>query len=87
MSIEFLKFKRKLCESMGNKAALMSIPRVIANMWSEYDEVEFTFYGDYILVKPVMPEPENSLGCVDPDSEENRRASVEIMDIGDRNDK
>jgi hypothetical protein len=48
-----LTFRRKLCKSEGIKAALISFPRPIARAWSEFTEIDLTYYGDYIIVKPV----------------------------------
>jgi|APFre7841882654_1041346.scaffolds.fasta_scaffold311802_2 hypothetical protein len=58
MSIEFLRFRRKLCESEGNKSSLMSIPRLIANMWKDYDEIEFIFDGERLIGVPVEKDEE-----------------------------
>jgi len=49
-----LRFLRKLVESNGNKAALMSIPRPIAQAWSAsgYDSLEMLFDGNRLVITP-----------------------------------
>ncbi len=48
-----LTFKRRLTKSVDNKAALISIPRPVANAWKEFDRIEFTFDGECLTVKPI----------------------------------
>jgi hypothetical protein len=50
-----LRFLRKLCDrSTANKAALMSIPRPIAQAWSEagFNCLEMLFDGDKLVITP-----------------------------------
>jgi len=50
-----LRFLRKLCDkSEANKAALMSIPRPIAQAWAEsgFNCLEMLFDGDTLLITP-----------------------------------
>ena len=50
-----LRFLRKLCDkSEANKAALMAIPRPIAQAWSEagFNCLEMLFDGDTLLITP-----------------------------------
>ena len=52
----FIKFMRKLCNrSEGNKAALLSIPRPIAQAWSDadYNTLEMLFDGDKLVIVPI----------------------------------
>ena len=50
-----LRFLRKLCDrSTANKAALMAIPRPIAQAWSEagFNCLEMLFDGDKLVITP-----------------------------------
>ena len=50
-----LRFLRKLCDkSTANKAALMAIPRPIAQAWAEsgFDCLEMRFDGDKLVITP-----------------------------------
>ena len=50
-----LRFLRKLCDkSEANKAALMSIPRPIAQAWAEsgFNCLEMLFDGDKLVITP-----------------------------------
>jgi hypothetical protein len=50
-----LRFLRKLCDkSEANKAALMAIPRPIAQAWSEagFNCLEMLFDGDKLVITP-----------------------------------
>ena len=50
-----LRFLRKLCDkSEANKAALMSIPRPIAQAWSEagFNCLEMIFDGNRLIISP-----------------------------------
>lgn len=48
-----LKFKRKLSKSLENRAAVVSIPRSIANAWAQYESVDLIFDGDCLVIKPI----------------------------------
>ena len=48
-----LKFKRRFSQSVGNKAAVITVPRVIAQLWEQYSMVEITFDGERLLVTPA----------------------------------
>jgi hypothetical protein len=48
-----LKFKRRLSLSMGNKAAVVTVPSVIAEAWKEHTAVELTFDGNCIIIRPI----------------------------------
>jgi len=50
-----LRFLRKLCDrSTANKAALMAIPRPIAQAWSEagFNSLEMIFDGNRLIISP-----------------------------------
>jgi hypothetical protein len=48
-----LKFKRKLSKSMENKAAVITVPRAIAQSWEQYQSVDLVFDGDCLIIKPI----------------------------------
>ena len=48
-----LIFKRKLSKSQQNKAAQITIPRCVAQAWSEFDVVELVFEDDTLKIVPV----------------------------------
>ena len=48
-----LKFRRKLTKSAGNKAAQITIPRCVAQAWSDYDEMELVLEGNELKVIPI----------------------------------
>jgi hypothetical protein len=52
MNMEELKFRRRFSPSAGNKAAVVTVPRAIAQAWEQYELVELTFDGDSLLIKP-----------------------------------
>ena len=47
-----LKFTRKLNKSTENKAAQITIPRCIAQAWSEFDAIELVFEDDMLKIVP-----------------------------------
>jgi hypothetical protein len=47
-----LKFTRKLNKSIENKAAQITIPRCIAQAWSEFDTIELVFEDDLLKIVP-----------------------------------
>jgi hypothetical protein len=50
-----LRFLRKLCDrSTANKAALMAIPRPIAQAWSDagFNSLEMIFDGNRLIISP-----------------------------------
>jgi hypothetical protein len=48
-----LKFMRKLTKSTGNKAAQITIPRCVAQAWSEYDAMELVYEGNELKIVPI----------------------------------
>ncbi len=48
-----ITYKRKLPRSMENKAAVITIPRAIAQAWKQYDSVELAFDGNCLVIKPA----------------------------------
>ena len=48
-----LKFTRKLNKSTENKAAQITIPRCVAQAWSEFDAIELVFEDDILKIVPV----------------------------------
>lgn len=48
-----LTFKRKLHQSMENRAAVITIPRPIAQAWEQYDSINLTFDGNCLVIQPV----------------------------------
>ena len=48
-----LKFKRRFSQSVGNKAATITVPRAIAQAWHEHDLVELVFDGNSLVIKPI----------------------------------
>ena len=48
-----LKFKRRFSQSVGNKAAVITVPRAIAQLWEQYNAVEITFDGERLVVTPA----------------------------------
>jgi hypothetical protein len=47
-----LKFKRKFSKSYGNKAAVITVPRAIAQAWEQYQSIELIFDGNCLVIKP-----------------------------------
>jgi hypothetical protein len=48
-----LKFKRRFSQSVGNKAAVITVPRAIAQLWEQYSAVEIAFDGERLVVTPA----------------------------------
>jgi hypothetical protein len=48
-----LKFKRRFSQSVGNKAAVITVPRAIAQAWEQYSMVEIAFDGERLVVTPA----------------------------------
>jgi len=48
-----LKFKRRFSQSEGNKAAVITVPRAIAQAWEQYSVVEIAFDGERLVVTPA----------------------------------
>jgi hypothetical protein len=48
-----LKFKRRFSQSVGNKAAVITVPRAIAQAWEQYSAVEIAFDGERLVVTPA----------------------------------
>jgi hypothetical protein len=51
-----LKFKRRFSQSVGNKAAVITVPRAIAQLWEQYSVVEIAFDGERLVVTPADEE-------------------------------
>jgi mannosyltransferase OCH1-like enzyme len=47
-----LKFTRKLNKSEKNRAAQITIPRCIAQAWSEFDAIDLIYDGSCLIVAP-----------------------------------
>jgi hypothetical protein len=47
-----LKFKRKFSQSVGNKAAVVTVPRAVAQAWEQYDSVDIVFDGKCLVITP-----------------------------------
>jgi hypothetical protein len=45
-------FERLLRKSVDNTAAVITIPRPVAQMWSEYDKIVMEFDGESLVVTP-----------------------------------
>lgn len=48
-----LKFKRRFSQSVGNKAAVITVPRAIAQAWEQYNTVDLVFDGKCLVIKPA----------------------------------
>ncbi len=48
-----LIYKKKFSKSFGNKAAVITVPRAIAQLWEEYPSIELTFDGNCLVIKPI----------------------------------
>ena len=48
-----LKFKRRFSQSKGNKAAVITVPRAIAQAWEQYNTVDLVFDGTCLVIKPA----------------------------------
>jgi hypothetical protein len=48
-----LRFKRRFSKSYGNKAAVVAIPRAIAQAWQEHSTVDLVFNGDCLVITPA----------------------------------
>ena len=47
-----LKFVRKLSKSMENRAAIITVPRAVAQSWERYESVDLVFDGNCLIIKP-----------------------------------
>lgn len=47
-----LTYERKLSRSLDNKAAVVTIPRAVAEAWERYSTVDMIFNGDCLIIKP-----------------------------------
>ena len=48
-----LIYKRKFSKSLGNKAAVITVPRAIAELWEEYESVDLIFDGNCLIIRPI----------------------------------
>ena len=48
-----LKFRRRFSKSFGNKAAVITVPRAIAQAWEEHNTVDLIFNGDSLVITPA----------------------------------
>jgi hypothetical protein len=48
-----LKFRRRFSKSFGNKAATVTVPRAIAQLWEQYGAVDLIFDGNCLVIKPA----------------------------------
>ena len=48
-----LTFRRKLSKSLEDRAAVISVPRIIVQAWEQYQTVDLIFNGNYLVVKPI----------------------------------
>jgi len=48
-----LKFVRKLSKSMENRAAVITVPRAVAQSWERYESVDLVFDGNCLIIKPI----------------------------------
>jgi hypothetical protein len=48
-----LIFKRKLTRSTENKAAQITIPRCIAEVWADFSSIDLIFNGSCLVVVPA----------------------------------
>jgi hypothetical protein len=48
-----LKFKRRFSKSFGNKAATVTVPRVIAQLWQEHSTFDLIFDGNCLVITPT----------------------------------
>ena len=48
-----LKFKRRFSQSVGNKAAVVTVPRAIAQAWEQYNSVDLVFDGNCLVITPA----------------------------------
>ena len=44
-----LRFKRRFSKSFGNKAAVITVPRAIAQLWEQFESVELIFDGNKVV--------------------------------------
>ena len=49
-----LKFRRRFSKSIGNKAAVITVPRAIAQAWEEHNSVDLVFDGDRLVITPSV---------------------------------
>jgi hypothetical protein len=49
-----LIFKRKLSKSLENKAAVITVPRAIAQAWEQFQSVDLVFDGNCLVIKPTV---------------------------------
>jgi len=48
-----LTFKRKLSKSLEKRAAVITVPRAIAQSWAKYESVDLIFDGNCLVIKPI----------------------------------
>lgn len=48
-----LTFKRKISKPMGNRTAVITVPRAIAQSWEQYESVDLIFDGSCLVIKPI----------------------------------
>ena len=48
-----LRFKRRFSKSFGNKAAVITVPRAIAQAWEQYQSVDLIFDGNCLVIIPI----------------------------------
>lgn len=47
-----IKYKRRFSPSEGNRAAVITVPRAIAQLWEQYSTVDLVFDGNCLVIKP-----------------------------------
>ena len=55
-----LTFKRKLSKSLENRAAVITVPRAIAQSWEQYESVDLIFDGNCLVIRPIEIGSENA---------------------------
>ena len=48
-----LTFRRKLSKSLENRAAVISVPRIIVQAWEQYQSVDLIFDGNCLVIIPI----------------------------------
>jgi hypothetical protein len=48
-----LKFRRRFSKSIGNKAATVTVPRAIAQLWEHFESVDLIFDGRCLVIQPA----------------------------------
>jgi hypothetical protein len=49
-----LRYKQKLSKSFRNKAAVITVPKAIAQFWEQYWSLDLVLDNHYLIIRPAI---------------------------------